>query len=657
MGLLSPWFLAGLLAVGLPLWLHLLKQITRNPRPFSSLMFFERRVQSSTRHRRLRYLALLALRVAVLALLALAFANPFVYRRQEKVIGRTLTVIAIDRSFSMRAAGSVEAAKREAHRILDARRGRIPVQVLAFDSHVEDLTAPETDKSAVSAAIDSIAANDAASSYGELTRALWVLEQTSGARLDVHIITDAQQTSMPASFKDLQAGPHTSETLHVVGKPSANWAVESVSAPARIFGSATANISATISGWNGPTATKKVSLLIDGRTVATQSVNLQCQGRATSEFHNVALPYGAHRGEVRLESHDNLPEDDRYFFAMEREDPRKVLFLYASGRQRESFYYKSALESSAATGLTVQSFPIERLNTQRLADYAFVVLNDPGDLDDAVARQLTAYVNKGGAILIAVGPATANTGRVAISGNQVDPRAMTQSAGAIDKESPELSGLGKIENALFLQTPKIVAKDGDRVLARFADGSPLLIVRRLGEGRIMTFASTLDNTASDFPLHSSFLPFVAQTAASLSRAEDAPSSVVAGTPVVLRRSREEYTAADVIGPNGKHELSLRDSTRAMSYDLANAGFYEVQRASGHRFLIAANADRRESDLTRVPAETLALWHSVANDSATAAATVEHKIVPWSLWRYALLLLLAAALAESLFAGRYFRQER
>src|ERR1700716_3907948 len=77
-GFLAPWFLAGLAAVGLPIWLHLLKQHKTTPLPFSSLMFFERRTQSSIKHRRLKYLLLFALRVALLILLALAFANPFV---------------------------------------------------------------------------------------------------------------------------------------------------------------------------------------------------------------------------------------------------------------------------------------------------------------------------------------------------------------------------------------------------------------------------------------------------------------------------------------------------------------------------------------------------------------------------------------------------
>ena len=78
MGFLAPWFLVGALGVGLPIWLHLLKQHKTTPLPFSSLMFFEKRTQSSIKHRRLKYLLLFALRVALLILLALAFANPFI---------------------------------------------------------------------------------------------------------------------------------------------------------------------------------------------------------------------------------------------------------------------------------------------------------------------------------------------------------------------------------------------------------------------------------------------------------------------------------------------------------------------------------------------------------------------------------------------------
>ena len=65
MGFLAPAFLFGALAVGLPVYLHLLRRNTSTPQPFSSLMLFEPRQQSATRRRRLRYWLLLALRAGV----------------------------------------------------------------------------------------------------------------------------------------------------------------------------------------------------------------------------------------------------------------------------------------------------------------------------------------------------------------------------------------------------------------------------------------------------------------------------------------------------------------------------------------------------------------------------------------------------------------
>src|ERR1700682_2687925 len=96
MRLFPPWFLAGVAAVGLPIYLHLLRRRSTTPRPFSSLMFFEPRTQSSIKHRRLRYLLLLSLRMALLVLLALAFANPFITRPAARTRGGKLVLLVID---------------------------------------------------------------------------------------------------------------------------------------------------------------------------------------------------------------------------------------------------------------------------------------------------------------------------------------------------------------------------------------------------------------------------------------------------------------------------------------------------------------------------------------------------------------------------------
>jgi hypothetical protein len=116
MGFLSPWFLGGLAALGVPLFVHLLRKHVTTPRPVSSLMFFERGLQSSTRHRRLRHLLLFALRFALVLLIVLAFAEPYVRRPAADANGRLLLIV-LDDSFSMkapRAARAGDGARRPA---------------------------------------------------------------------------------------------------------------------------------------------------------------------------------------------------------------------------------------------------------------------------------------------------------------------------------------------------------------------------------------------------------------------------------------------------------------------------------------------------------------------------------------------------------------
>src|SRR6185437_2149216 len=141
MGFLTPWFLAGAAAVGLPVWLHLLRKHRTTPLPFSSLMFFERRTQSSIKHRRLRYLLLFALRAALILLLALAFAHPYI---QQHLLPQSrtneVTVVAIDNSLSMGANGRLAQAKQEAKSVISGLRPGQRAEVLAFGSRVQAMS-------------------------------------------------------------------------------------------------------------------------------------------------------------------------------------------------------------------------------------------------------------------------------------------------------------------------------------------------------------------------------------------------------------------------------------------------------------------------------------------------------------------------------------
>ena len=120
MGLLAPAFLLGLLAVLLPLWLHRLQTQSSERKPFSSAMLLETADQRVHVKRKLKYLVLLAARIALLALLAVAFAKPVITAPPtvHAASDAGTHVIVIDRSASMGRAGVFAQAIAEARRAI-----------------------------------------------------------------------------------------------------------------------------------------------------------------------------------------------------------------------------------------------------------------------------------------------------------------------------------------------------------------------------------------------------------------------------------------------------------------------------------------------------------------------------------------------------------
>src|SRR5262245_66369154 len=105
MGWLAPVFLAGLLAIGLPWWLHRLSSDNPNKQKFSSLMFLEPGEPRRVLAKKVQYLLLLALRIGVLVLLAFAFTEPAIWRTPDAAgdsDGARLHLIVLDGSAAMR---------------------------------------------------------------------------------------------------------------------------------------------------------------------------------------------------------------------------------------------------------------------------------------------------------------------------------------------------------------------------------------------------------------------------------------------------------------------------------------------------------------------------------------------------------------------------
>jgi hypothetical protein len=662
MGLLAPWFLAGLAALALPFYVHLLRRHTTIPRPFSSLMFFERRTQSSIKHRRLRYLVLLSLRSLLFLLLILAFANPFINRTAANMNSEKLQLLVIDNSFSMRAGTRLPDARREALSVLSSRRPADRAQVMALGSQIQVLTQPSLDTGALRAAVESLQAGDSRASYGELARAVRSLAGSVPTPIELHFFSDMQKSAMPASFSELALPANVSLVLHPVAKEAVpNWTVESVNAPGQVWDPKKARVQAVIAGFGTPAATRAVSLVVNGKTAATKSVAVPANGRATAEFQSLDVPYGFTRCEVRIDSADTFPADDVSIFAVERSDPRRALFVSDAGDSRSPLYFRSALNSAAESAFVLDAVSAGEAANQPLSKFAFVVLSDLISVPAPFESALLKYVQGGGSVWIAEGTSAAHTTRVPVfGGNILDSREYSRTSDRYlnvadaDPSHPSVEKAGHWSGVKFYFAVR-VDPGGARVIAHLTDGTPLLLEKKIGEGNVLLFASGFDNLTNDFPLHPIFVPFVEQTALYLSGTERRSGARVVDSFLELRSSKEQSVGVQVIDPQGHRPLSLKESTSAQTYQLASAGFYELQLASGRHDVIGVNPDRRESNLEVVPDDVLALWRGNSGAGAAQAAgggSAQEQTQPYRLWWYIMLLVFAAVLAESLLANRY-----
>ena len=201
------------------------------------------------------------------------------------------------------------------------------------------------------------------------------------------------------------------------------------------------------------------------------------------------------------------------------------------------------------------------------------------------------------------------------------------------------------------------------VAARLTDGTPLLLEKQLGEGRVLLFSSGLENLTNDLPLHPVFVAFVDRAARYLSGSELLSGSRLVDSFVQLRAATTTAgmgANVEVIDPEGRRPVSLSEARTTQTARLARAGFYQIRFANGRDAVVGVNPDRRESDLEPLPKDVQQLWSGSSGngDSQNPGVTVGQEINRVvSLWWYVMLLALAVAIAEMAVASGYMGTQR
>ncbi len=670
MSLLSPWFLLGALAVGLPLWLHLLQRDNPVRLPFASLMFFEKRTESRFLERRLRYLLLLALRLALIALAVLAFAKPVWERPPAAALGDipALHLIVLDTSASMGYAGRWDAALAEARAIINGLDGEDQAQIITTGPAVQVVTERVRDKPELLSSLAGLSPGVSRNSYGDVVEAVRSLAPEGDLPVETHLISDFQNSAMPGRFSDLVLPSFAAlDIRNVGGDNDSNWAIESVRGDLRMFGADAPKLDVTVSGFSSEPARKTVTLEIDGKTVDSQSGEVPAMGRASFTFEGFEAPAGFSRAVVKLTPQDDLPADDLRYVALDNAEPQPILFVTNDRRRRDALYYSSALSSTAGAAFRLEISSPGEADRRDPNDYAFVVLSDISQLSTSYENRLREWVQQGGAVMIAAGQQIASRGAAPLSGQRLTASrlpertdAQFQIAGRVDVTHPALREVERFQGVKFFRHVIAAPGEDDQTPLALADGAPLLVETQLGRGRVLLFASAFDNVWNDLPVHPVFVPFVVESARYLAGVNEESAQATVDSALELGRRREAAGAVQVFNPDGDRALSLSQSVSQSDIRLDQTGFYEIRSPRGVE-LVAVNPDARESNIRPMDADTLALWSNTGRAEGQQL-TAEGgdspvKPPPIRIWKLLLVLLAAIVLVESVVGNRYLNVQR
>lgn len=670
MSFLVPAFLAGLVALAVPVLLHLRHRDRDTPQRFPSLMFLERLPIRTAARRRITDWPLLLLRAAALAVLALAFARPFLAARgigDRSQSARTVIVL-LDRSLSMSHRDVWPAALDSARRIVNGLAAGDRVAVVAFDDEAEIVQPLTTDRAVALAAVANAHPGPRGTRYAAALRAArQIASGASGAPVEVVAVTDLQRSglsgvaglALPANFKV--------RTAAVTARDRANATLGTVEARRIERGGRELVSVGTRIVSRGAAASRRVSamLRLNGRQSGTVLVDMPANGETAVSFDAVPLPAGSVRGEITIDP-DAMAADDTARFTLSGDDALRVLLVASEEvATDETQYLERALAVSGAPAVRLQRARLTRLDAATLDSASLVLLWDSPLPTGEAGAALTRWVERGGGLAIVAGRRlTTRASSTSLAPASVDGRAdrsggQAGSLGDVRLDHPLLAPFRGAAAALhaprFLRYTRLAPAERSDVVARFDDGSAAVVERRAGAGRVVMVAVPLDARGGDFPLQPAYLPFVRRLVVYTSGRDAVPLARATGESWLLPGALREPVVST---PSGSIVRPARDA-RGASVPLREAGIYSLYDGAVRGLplgLLAANAPAAESDLTPIPAAELLVGTTRSAPPANAAVAEPADVTEGrqGLWRWLITAFALLVLGEMLLANTGWR---
>lgn len=568
MGLIHPGMLIGLFAVVLPVLIHFIRSRKYERVEIGTLRFLRVAIQERRRWRRIENWPLLLARLAVVALLALLFARPFLPDREEIPPGELEVIVLADASGSV--SGSHFAAVQGAVRETLAR---IPagakITVASFADEVRPLEGAQLDALR--------AAPGARTDYARAVN--WTLDhiaQSDRKNTHVWLIGDLQSASLPSTPPRLWPANAHASIVRVPPAGTWNAAVAKVELLTPYLAEeAEVEVMIVISG-DAPAARREVVFQIEGQPPMKQMAEAE-GGRL--QFRWKPERAGLVRGHVSITSKDAFPDDNRRPFAAHLTEPKRVLLIEGGTPltpfEGESYFLEKALGvSGKAHGLSPFASHVQ-LDLANLDGAAAVALCNTGALSPAAAATLAEYVHNGGAVAFFLGGNTDPVQLTPLIATGLFPETIAHVGvpvpHAIESWDKTHATLARFDGADRSALRSVVLRDAFAIeagadwkaLAHLESGHPVLLTRELGKGRVLVFTNPLTREWSELPTARIFLPLMKEWFAWLTRLDpESAAPVETATGFAETRAPGVYESGaglEIVAPDpAEMEVAVAD---------------------------------------------------------------------------------------------------
>ena len=674
MTFLNPILLYGMAAIAAPILIHLFLNRKIKPVVWAAMRFLKNAVQKKKKRMNMEDILLLLLRCLLFLLLALALARP-VFHGNTGIIGGggETAVIVIDNSYSMSqsdgGASRFDLAKQAAEQVIHSLPQGSSVSVMLFSDTVRAvISEPTYDLNLAGRIIREAKLSDRATDVSiALKQALETLAAHAGSVHRIYLITDGQASGWKqlGEIKKQLATPDINTRILLVGNPEDhNLCVSDVqleSSMATVGESVQFGVGITNFGASD-VRDVAVRISVDDQAPSDEGI---IENIPAGESKRLALftkfrtaGYHTVTGQINP---DHLPADDRRTIALRANDDIRVLLVSGDtgvdAKDDALFFLRHALMPVAASArdtyfIKAKCIAFGELESIPLSEYEAVVLADVPDVTRATLDSLSSYLERGGGLVIFPGPRTspafyneqfakklsilpATLGALRGKPDQADQFFTLQTK---DYAHPIVSiwrdpNAGTLVSSHFYKAFTLIPEVGHttqagepQVVLSYEDGTPAVMERTWGRGRVILFSSSANTAWNDLPLHPAYLPLIDRTLGSILARQDARLNIPVGTSFEFVCSADWVNRDALISLGGdKNTGSLRrigmvDNVPLLRYDDTDkAGAYDATvRATPPSIVrFATQFDPAESNLSPIPQSQL--------DTLPASA----KVIRWT----------------------------